>query len=99
MMSAMKCRTHNTAQDDDDDGGSIRASDEEEDEREEEEGWDGTEMWNAMNQILGKSLKGELNEKPVLALRKTKAMKEMDEVSESVGSGKSVVRVGRGYNY
>ncbi len=100
VILAMKCRGNNTEQNDDYGDGSIGASDEDEDEKEEEkEGWDGTGMFDAMNQILGKSLKGELNEKPVLALRKTKAMKDMDEVSENVGSGKSVVRVGSGYNY
>ncbi len=65
---------------------------EEEEEEEEEQGGEGTKMWDAMNRILGKSLKEEFNEKPVLALRKTKAMKEMDDVSESVvDGGKSVV--------
>ncbi len=76
----------NTAQDDGNDDDTLAlASDEEEEgqeEEEEEEGRDGTEMWDAMNRILDKPLKGELNNKPVLALRKTKAMKEMDEVSE-----------------
>ncbi len=72
----------NTAQDDGNDNDSIALASDEEEKEEEEEGGDGTEMWDAMNRILGKSLKGELNEKPVLALRKTKAMKEMDQVSE-----------------
>ncbi len=83
-ISVMKLKLQKrTAQGDTSDDGSIpSASDEEQEEDVEEGGGDGTEMWDAMNRILGKSLKGELNEKPVLALRKTKAMKEMDEVSE-----------------
>ncbi len=106
--SMMKHNSHNAVQDDGEEDSSIlsdeeaevqkeevmveEVEEEEEEEEEEEQGGEGTKMWDAMNRILGKSLKEEFNEKPVLALRKTKAMKEMDDVSESVvGGGKSVV--------